>query len=184
MQAIRASALERNSSRSQARSRLPSPPTRVLSRTTSHRRNLSALLGDFEELRVRPAGQRPLPPLPRARSVPATYGTGHKSVVVDEVENEEMASNNNAFPASEMNANNRNAVSPTNPHQANGTNINSAAYMTPLPVGHQQDLNFLFSQIQELSSLLASNREKVGEITRNAEEVAVSFMASSARGSC
>lgn len=52
---------------------------------------------------------------------------------------------------------------------------NGANYMAPLPVGHQQDLNYLYSQIQELSSLLQSNREKVNDITRSAEEVAVSL---------
>jgi hypothetical protein len=48
----------------------------------------------------------------------------------------------------------------------------AAAYMPPLPVGHQQDLNHLFNQIQELGSLLRSNRDKVNVITKNAEEVA------------
>ena len=48
--------------------------------------------------------------------------------------------------------------------------------MHPLPAGHQQDLNFLYSQIQELSGVLKSNREKVNIITKTAEEVAVSCL--------
>ncbi|RMZ88098.1 hypothetical protein DV736_g4669, partial [Chaetothyriales sp. CBS 134916] len=36
--------------------------------------------------------------------------------------------------------------------------------------GHQQDLNYLFDKIQELSKLLASNREKVRELTKKAED--------------
>ncbi len=48
----------------------------------------------------------------------------------------------------------------------------AAAYMAPLPVGHQQDLNHLFNQIQDLGNLLRSNRDKVNSITKDAEEVA------------
>lgn len=56
----------------------------------------------------------------------------------------------------------------------NGNGVGaSASYMAPLPVGHQQDLNYLYTQIQELSAILRSNREKVNVITRAAEEVAV-----------
>ncbi|RMD44553.1 hypothetical protein DV735_g576, partial [Chaetothyriales sp. CBS 134920] len=36
--------------------------------------------------------------------------------------------------------------------------------------GHQQDLIYLYDKIQELSKLLASNREKVRELTKKAEE--------------
>lgn len=56
----------------------------------------------------------------------------------------------------------------------NGNGLANASYMPPLPAGHQQDLNYLYSQIQELSGILKSNREKVNVITKTAEEVAVS----------
>ena len=89
----------------------------------------------------------------------------------------------NAFPALDTSlppAGNRVAgASPTTPSSMNGNNgLNgpsaaaAAAYMPPLPVGHQQDLNHLFNQIQELGTLLRSNRDKVNSITKNAEEVA------------
>ncbi|OAG37091.1 hypothetical protein AYO21_08739 [Fonsecaea monophora] len=91
----------------------------------------------------------------------------------------------NAFPSLDTSlppAGNRvSAASPIGPSSINGSNgINgpgsgaaaAAGYMPPLPVGHQQDLNHLFNQIQELGALLRSNREKVNSITRNAEEVA------------
>lgn len=90
-----------------------------------------------------------------------------------------MASN--AFPALDTSvgaAGNRSAgASPTAPSMnGNGINgpsaANAAAYMPPLPVGHQQDLNHLFNQIQELGSMLRSNRDKVNNITKDAEEVA------------
>ncbi|KIX96198.1 uncharacterized protein Z520_07976 [Fonsecaea multimorphosa CBS 102226] len=96
---------------------------------------------------------------------------------------DDMASPN-AFPSLDTSlppAGNRMAnASPTAPSSLNGSNgINgpgsgaaaAAGYMS-LPVGHQQDLNHLFNQIQELGTLLRSNREKVNSITRNAEEVA------------
>lgn len=66
-------------------------------------------------------------------------------------------------------------MSPTasNAGAVNGNGAGVAAnYMSPLPVGHQQDLNFLYGQIQELSEILRANREKVNVITRTAEEVA------------
>jgi hypothetical protein len=56
----------------------------------------------------------------------------------------------------------------------NGNGLANTSYMPPLPAGHQQDLNYLYSQIQELSGILKSNREKVNVITKTAEEVAVS----------
>jgi hypothetical protein len=58
----------------------------------------------------------------------------------------------------------------------NGNGLANASYMPPLPAGHQQDLNYLYSQIQELSGILKSNREKVNVITKTAEEVAVSYV--------
>ncbi len=86
---------------------------------------------------------------------------------------EGMAGNqqNNHFPSFESNGG-RQAASPT-ASTMNGNGVNgSVNYMAPLPVGHQQDINFLYSQIQQLTSILASNREKVGQITRTAEDVA------------
>lgn len=88
---------------------------------------------------------------------------------------QEMA-NNNAFPALDntMNSPSRSSTSSPAP-QVNGNGGSySNNYIPPLPVGHQQDLNFLYQQIQELSGLLQSNREKVNDVTRSAEEVAVS----------
>lgn len=59
--------------------------------------------------------------------------------------------------------------------QVNGNGGNYASnYIPPLPVGHQQDLAYLYQQIQELSGILESNREKVNDVTKSAEEVAVS----------
>jgi hypothetical protein len=45
--------------------------------------------------------------------------------------------------------------------------------MAPLPMGHQQDLNFLYRQMHELGEILKSNRDKVNGITKAAEEVMV-----------
>jgi len=87
---------------------------------------------------------------------------------------------NNAFPQldTQMGAVNRAGAPPTVAAVGGALNGNGAGaaanYMAPLPVGHQQDLNFLYAQIQELGSILRSNREKVNVITRTAEEVAVS----------
>ncbi|EXJ69477.1 uncharacterized protein A1O5_07513 [Cladophialophora psammophila CBS 110553] len=90
----------------------------------------------------------------------------------------------NAFPSLDTSlpppGNRVSSASPTAPSSVNGSNgigpgsgaAGAAGYMPPLPVGHQQDLNHLFNQIQELGALLRSNRDKVNSITRNAEEVA------------
>ena len=43
-------------------------------------------------------------------------------------------------------------------------------------MGHQQDLNFLYRQMQELGEILKSNRDKVNGITKAAEEVMVRGM--------
>lgn len=54
------------------------------------------------------------------------------------------------------------------------SNGNSAGnYTSPLPAGHQQDLNYLYNQIQELSALLKANREKTAELAKVAQEVQV-----------
>lgn len=68
-----------------------------------------------------------------------------------------------ASPASSM------AVSYTN---ANGA-VNGANYASPLPAGHQQDLNYLYEQIQELSNLLKVNRARTAELTKRAEQAEV-----------
>lgn len=90
---------------------------------------------------------------------------------------------NNAFPQldTQMGTANSNrggaspTVSITGSGSMNGNGAGPAAsYMAPLPVGHQQDLNFLYAQIQELSSVLRENSEKVNVIRRAAVEVAVS----------
>jgi len=84
-----------------------------------------------------------------------------------------MANNANSFPSVESPMNNRVAASPVG-SQANGAAMNNPAnYMAPLPVGHQHDLNYLYAQIQELSGILKDNRERVNDITKTAEEVAV-----------
>lgn len=85
-------------------------------------------------------------------------------------------SNSNMFPGLET----RQAPSsPASSHaggQMNGNGIAAAGYMPPLPAGHQQDLNYLHNQMQELSAILKNNRERVNGITRTAEEVAVSIL--------
>ncbi|KAK5073054.1 hypothetical protein LTR51_005696 [Lithohypha guttulata] len=82
------------------------------------------------------------------------------------------ANNSSAFPPLD---------NPTSPigrasipgSQVNGNGNNYANnYIPPLPVGHQQDLAFLYQQIQELSGILQNNRERVNDVTRSAEEVA------------
>lgn len=86
-----------------------------------------------------------------------------------------MAGNSNAFPPLD-NSLNSPIRSPTtgSASQVNGNGGNYASsYIPPLPVGHQQDLAYLYQQIQELSGILENNREKVNDVTRSAEEVAV-----------
>lgn len=73
--------------------------------------------------------------------------------------------------------NNRPAASPSSSIAgayagANGAN-NGANYASPLPAGHQQDLHYLYEQIQELSSLLKTNRERTAELTKLAEQAEV-----------
>jgi hypothetical protein len=77
---------------------------------------------------------------------------------------------NNHFPSFESNGG-RQASPTSSTMNGNGAN-GSVNHMAPLPVGHQQDINFLYTQIQQLTSILAQNREKVSQITRTAEEVA------------
>jgi hypothetical protein len=50
---------------------------------------------------------------------------------------------------------------------------NGANYSSPLPAGHQQDLNYLYEQIQELSNLLKINRARTAELTKRAEQAEV-----------
>ncbi|EXJ83073.1 hypothetical protein A1O1_06691 [Capronia coronata CBS 617.96] len=85
---------------------------------------------------------------------------------------------NNAFPPLDTSmGGNRASASPTTMQPGGSVNGNNgvgaaASFMAPLPVGHQQDLNYLYAQVQELGGILKSNREKVNFITRAAEEVA------------
>jgi hypothetical protein len=90
-----------------------------------------------------------------------------------------MASTNNILPALEipMSGSSRTSPSPTSAAanaQANGGT--AANYASPLPAGHQQDLNYLYSQIQELSAILKANREKTAVLTKAAEEIAVRLL--------
>lgn len=82
-----------------------------------------------------------------------------------------------SLPALEipMSGANRASPSPTSTiasAQPNGANAPN--YASPLPAGHQQDLNYLYSQIQELSAILKSNREKTATLSKAAEEIGVS----------
>ena len=70
----------------------------------------------------------------------------------------------------------RQAPSPTSSLVSGQTSMiggMSSNVMAPLPMGHQQDLNFLYRQMQELGEILKSNRDKVNGITKAAEEVMV-----------
>lgn len=84
------------------------------------------------------------------------------------------AANSNSFPPLENSANTPGRSPNSGPtSQTNGNGGSYASnYIPPLPVGHQQDLTFLYNQIQELSSILQNNRERVNDVTRSAEEVA------------
>ncbi len=83
-------------------------------------------------------------------------------------------SNNNLFETRQAPSSPASSHAGASAGQMNGNSIAGTGYMPPLPAGHQQDLNYLYSQIQELSGILRSNREKVNGITKTAEEVAVS----------
>lgn len=63
---------------------------------------------------------------------------------------------------------------------ASAAGANTGLNILPTPVGHQMDLNYLWQQVQELSTLLAQNREatqgivrRVGELQRRAAERAL-----------
>ena len=82
----------------------------------------------------------------------------------------------NSLPALDIPMSGPNRSSPSSGNsissaQANGGN--AANYASPLPAGHQQDLNYLYGQIQELSAVLKSNREKTAVLTKAAEEIGV-----------
>lgn len=85
-----------------------------------------------------------------------------------------MANNSNAFPPLDSPIVASPSRTPPPPaSQVNGNGANYASnYIPPLPVGHQQDLAFLYQQIQELSELLQSNRDRVNDVTKFSEEVA------------
>lgn len=78
-------------------------------------------------------------------------------------------------PSDPSGAGNRATPSPTTPAtaQVNGNGVNTANYMAPLPIGHQQDINYLFTQLQELANVLKDNRERVNGLTLQAEQIAV-----------
>ena len=74
---------------------------------------------------------------------------------------------------------------------SNGIGNNGAAaannYTTtssPLPAGHQQDLNYLYEQIQELSKFLQANRAKTAELTQMAQVAQVSLVLHVMRMKC
>ena len=84
-----------------------------------------------------------------------------------------MSSPNSSLPNLDMNRGASNASS-VQGGQTNGNGNGSASnYVSPLPAGHQQDLNFLYGQIQDLSAVLAANREKTAQLTKVAKEVQV-----------
>lgn len=86
--------------------------------------------------------------------------------------------NTSAFPPIEPS--HRAAPSPTAAQMnGNGASYSNNANIHPeaFPMSHQQDINYLYQQLHELSTLLQNNRERVNEVTRNAEEVAVSAVA-------
>jgi len=89
----------------------------------------------------------------------------------------DMAANsNNAFPPLDNSMNPPRSPASGPGSQVNGNGASYAnKYIPPLPVGHQQDLTFLYQQIQELSGILQSNRERVNDVTKSAEEVAVRY---------
>jgi predicted transcriptional regulator len=45
--------------------------------------------------------------------------------------------------------------------------------MFPTAAGHQLDLNHLWQQVQELSAVLAQNRESTAGLVRRADEIRV-----------
>ncbi|KAI9802708.1 MAG: hypothetical protein M1825_002730 [Sarcosagium campestre] len=59
------------------------------------------------------------------------------------------------------------AVPGTNGHPLGGAGVN----VFPTAAGHQMDLNHLWQQVQELSGLLAQNRESTRGIVRSVDEV-------------
>ena len=83
-----------------------------------------------------------------------------------------MSSPNSSLPNLDMNRGANNA-SPAQGGQTNGNGNGSTNYVSPLPTGHQQDLNYLYGQIQELSAILAANRERTTQLTKVAKEVQV-----------
>lgn len=113
--------------------------------------------GSTQTVQIGKLSDRPFPPIP--------------------LDDDIMAVNNsNAFPPLDSPIGQPNRAPGSNASaQVNGNGNGYANnYMPPLPVGHQQDLTFLYQQIQELSGILQSNRDRVDDVTRSAEEVAVS----------
>jgi hypothetical protein len=86
----------------------------------------------------------------------------------------EMA-NSSASPLDLGVANNRSSSSVAGSYNGSNGQNNGANYASPLPAGHQQDLNYLYQQIQELSEVLKSNRQRTAELARIAQEAEVCF---------
>lgn len=133
------------------------PPESVVSSTEESKTgNDSHDIADQQLSIRRESSSRPLPPLPGDADM--------------------AANNNNAFPPLDNSMN-----SPRSPASGPGSQVNGNGasyankYIPPLPVGHQQDLTFLYQQIQELSGILQSNRDRVNDVTKSAEEVAVRY---------
>lgn len=125
------------------------------------------------------AGPRPLPNPPVQRASSHFFSPPSQVAIAPkefDAELRDMSTNPATYSPSDSSAiGNRATSSPANSTatQVNGNGISPVNYMAPLPVGHQQDLNYLFSQIQELSTILKDNRERVNGLTAQAEQVAV-----------
>jgi hypothetical protein len=83
-----------------------------------------------------------------------------------------MANSSAASPLDMGMANTRSSSVAGSYNGSNGQN-NGANYASPLPAGHQQDLNYLYQQIQELSEVLKSNRQRTAELARIAQDAEV-----------
>ena len=102
--------------------------------------------------------------IPRLREAPTAFNLremANNAATYSPVENSGPVNRAPASPAS------------SSAGQVNGNGVGSASYMTPPQVGHQQDLIYLYGQIQELSGLLKENRDKVTTLTEQARRIAV-----------
>ena len=108
----------------------------------------------------------------RRRSKSSSTGTA-----IYDPQDDAMTANNAGLSSMDLGVAGSNRSSASTPNSVSSGQANGGGagvnYMSSLPAGHQQDLNYLFEKIQELSKLLASNREKVRELTKKAEEAGV-----------